>query len=395
MTQTYDSAAAMVAALRPEEPVYCLRPHVLRETARRYVEAFPGHVLYAVKCNDDRRVLRALYDGGVRHFDTASIAEVKGINDQFPQPACHFMHPVKSRGAIAEAYFDYGVRSFALDHEDELAKILDVTGGAEDLTLVVRIEAPRNQAVCDLSGKFGATLEDAAELLRSARKKARRIGMTFHVGSQCLAPLAYRRAIELAGRARELASVDLDLLDVGGGFPVPYVGVEPPPFEDYVAAIREGIKAIGLPETTDLLCEPGRALVAAGCSMVVQVELRRDNALYLNDGMYGSLSDMRFDGIDFPMRVIRPDAEVSSRLNGFNLFGPTCDSTDSMPGPYWLPEDIREGDWIEIGQMGAYTNVLRSRFNGFHARTFTFVRDPAFLPTRDMLPNKLPRRVAA
>jgi ornithine decarboxylase len=219
--------------------------------------------------------------------------------------------------------------------------------------------------------------------------------VTFHVGSQCLSPQAYVRAIELAGRARELAGVDIDILDVGGGFPVSYIGIEPPPFTDFVAAIREGVRTIGLPERTELLCEPGRGLVAAGCSVVVRVELRRDDALYLNDGMYGSLSDMRFDGIDFPMRAIRPEGAIGRQLTGFRLFGPTCDSTDSMPGPYWLPEDIREGDWIEIGQMGAYTNVLRSRFNGFHARTFTFVRDEAFLPTRDMMPNKTPRRVAA
>ncbi|MEO3435219.1 type III PLP-dependent enzyme [Inquilinus sp. CAU 1745] len=395
MTQTFDSPADMVAALRPEEPVYCLRPHELRATAERYVSAFPGTVMYAVKCNDDRRVLRALHEGGVRHFDTASIAEVKAINDQFSDPHCHFMHPIKSRRAIAEAYYDYGVRTFALDHEDELAKLVEVTEGGDDLTLVVRLEAPRNQAVCDLSGKFGTTVEDAADLLKAARKPGRRLGLTFHVGSQCLAPSAYLRAMELAGRARDLAGIDLDVLDVGGGFPVPYVGTEPPPFESFVAAIEEGKALIGLSARTAFFCEPGRALVAGGCSMVVKVELRRGESLYLNDGMYGSLSDMKFDGIDFPMRVIRPDGPVSDRLTGFHLFGPTCDSTDSMPGPYWLPEDIREGDWIEIGQMGAYTNVLRSRFNGFHARSFTFVKDPAFLPTREMLPNKPRRRVAA
>jgi len=389
LTQTFDTAAAMVAALQPDEPVYCLRPHVLHDTARRYVNAFPGKVLYAVKCNDDPRILRALYEGGIRHFDTASMAEVRTVSDLFGEPACHFMHPVKGRRTIEEAYFRYGIRSFALDHEDELAKLVDVTKGAADLTLVVRIEAPRNQAVCDLSGKFGATVEAAADLLRAARKPGRRLGLTFHVGSQCLSPAAYARAIELVGQVRDLAGLELDLLDVGGGFPVPYVGIDPPPFEDYVAAILDAVRAAGLPPSTELLCEPGRGLVAGGSSLVVKVELRRDSCLYLNDGMYGSLSDMKFDGIEFPMRVIRPGAEVSRRLAGFHLFGPTCDSTDSMPGPYWLPEDIREGDWIEIGQMGAYTNVLRTRFNGFDRYGTVFVRDGAFLPTPEMLPRKI------
>jgi ornithine decarboxylase len=394
MTKTFDSAADMVAVQRPESPVFCLRPHVLRERARAFVEAFPGEVLYAVKCNDDRRVLRALYDGGIRHFDTASLAEVAAINDQFGLMTCHFMHPVKSRNAVAEAYHRYNVRTFALDDLGELAKIEETTGNAGDLLLVVRIEVPRSQAVCDLSGKFGATLEEAAVILKAAAAPGRRLGLTFHVGSQCLAPKAYRRAVEVAGRAAALAGMPIDVLDVGGGFPAAYVGTEPPPLPAYIDAVKAGVRAAGL-GASRLFCEPGRALVAEGASLVVKVELRRRDRIYLNEGLYGALADMKFVGIDLPMRLVRPGGAPSARMAPFRLFGPTCDSYDSMPGPYWLPEDVGEGDWIEFGQMGAYSNTMRTGFNGFHADEFVYVRDAAFLPTADMLPKAAPRPKAA
>ncbi len=202
MVPAFASAAEMVAALRPEEPVYCLRPHIVAAAARRFVEAFPGDVLYAVKCNDHRHVLDALYQGGIRHFDTASLAEVAAIHDRFADQTSHYMHPVKSRRSIEQAYYRYGIRSFALDCRDELDKLVATTQGGHDLTLVVRLETSGNQAVCDLSGKFGATVDEAAGLLRAIAAPGRRLGLTFHVGSQCEAPSAYRHAIERAGRAR-------------------------------------------------------------------------------------------------------------------------------------------------------------------------------------------------
>ena len=398
----FDTAAAMVAADRPEDPVYCLRPHVLHESARRFTTLFPGTVLYAVKCNDDPRVLRALHDGGVRHFDVASVPEIALVRALLPEAQCAYMHPVKSRRAIAEAYHRHGVRCFALDHEDELAKIIDATGGAHDLTLMVRLDVPRNQALYDLSGKFGAAPAEAAALLRAARAPGRRLGLTFHVGSQCLRPAAFRRAIDLAGQTVDAAGIALDVLDVGGGFPVPYVACEPPPLEDYIAAIRDGVDALGLPPGCALWCEPGRALVAEACSVVVRVELRKGEALYINDGIYGSLSDLEIDGIDFPMRAIRPDTGSDAgaregpagRLAGFRLFGPTCDSFDRMSGPHWLPEDIREGDWIEIGQAGAYAAVLRTRFNGFHPERVVTVADGALRPVPWLAPARTDRQAA-
>lgn len=374
MSQLYSCTAEVVDVLQPIDPIHCVRTDVLRATARRFVQAFPGDVLYAVKCNDHPVVLQALHEGGIRHFDTASITEIRNVRGQLPAAECHYMHPIKSPDAIAEAYYKHGVRSFVLDHEDELAKILRVTRNARDLTLVVRLEMPRGQALMDLSGKFGAPVGEAARLLRQCAPVARRIGLTFHVGSQCVDVRAFGVAMDLVGETLKQARVEIDLLDVGGGFPGQYTGEEPA-FEAFCDEIRAGVARIGLPDSCRLQCEPGRALVWDGLSVICRVDLRRGSSVYLNDGTYGSLSELKYLGPCFPISVIRRSGEaVSGEWDDFQLFGPTCDSVDSMPGPHRMPADIRTGDWIEIGLMGAYSNALRTHFNGFHADRFVEIR---------------------
>ncbi|CAA9242839.1 MAG: Pyridoxal 5-phosphate (PLP)-dependent ornithine decarboxylase [uncultured Acetobacteraceae bacterium] len=376
----------LVAVERPEEPMHCLRPEAIAAAARAFVSGFPGETLYAVKCNPEPAVLRALWAGGVRRFDCASAAEVALVRSMFPEAGIHFMHPVKARSAIREAWGRHGVRDFVLDSADELAKILAETGAgaADDLGLVVRLALPKGEAVYDLSGKFGAAPAEAAALLRAARPHAARLGVSFHVGSQCLEPLAWRRALALAGAVIREAGVPLEIVDVGGGFPVAYPGVEPPALGSFFAEIEAGFEALDLPEGTALWAEPGRALVAAGGSVVVQVQLRRDGALYVNDGVYGALSDAGLPGFAFPVRLIRPGAPTpSSALRDFALFGPTCDSADRMRGPFPLPDDAREGDWIEIGQLGAYGACLRTGFNGFDRARIVEVRDRPMIETED------------
>jgi ornithine decarboxylase len=373
-----------VRAARPAEPMHCLRPAVITETAARFVQGFRGDVLYAVKCNPEPAVLRAIWEGGVRHFDCASAGEVSLVRRMFPLAEIHFMHPVKSRPAIREAYWRDDVRDFVFDSASELAKILDETGnenrGATDLGLVVRLALPAGGAMYDLSGKFGASVEEAAALLRAARPLARRLGLSFHVGSQCMDPLAYRRALGLASEAIRRAGVAIDIIDVGGGFPVSYPDIEPPPLGAYFAEIDAAFEELGLP-TARLWAEPGRALVAAGASVVVQVQLRRGDTLYVNDGVYGSLSDAGAPAFRFPARLIRAAPSAVEELRPFAFFGPTCDSADYMKGPFWLPADVEEGDWIEIGQLGAYGACLRTAFNGFDHVQLVEVRDAPMLHT--------------
>ena len=392
MADTFTSAAALIAHVTPSNPVVGLRPHLIQARARRILAAFPGSVLYAVKCNDAPEVLRALWAGGVREFDTASIGEVRAVRALLPQASCHFMHPVKSVGAIAEAYHDHGVRRFVFDHPDELAKIVAATGCAEDLELFVRLAVPGEGALLALTGKFGVGVEDAGALVRAARGYAKVVGLTFHVGSQCVDPAAYGRAIALVAEVvRQVGPVDD--LDVGGGFPARYLGDEPA-FELFVATIREAVARHGL--ACRLQCEPGRALVADGASALARVELRRDDSLYLNDGVYGNLAELKWIGPHFPMRLVRPPRSSDGGRTGFDLYGPTCDSIDSMPGPHWLPADTDEGDWVEVGMMGAYSNALKTGFNGFSSEKLAILSDGGwYLGGRGRSGTDEPRRIAA
>lgn len=371
MAETFGSAAALLSLRSPENPVICVRPHLIEARARRVTAAFPGDVLYAVKCNDTPIVLEALWRGGVRHFDTASIGEVRLVRRLLPQARCHFMHPVKSAEAIAEAYHRHGVRRFVFDHEDELAKIVAATDRAKDLELFLRLAVPGQGALLALTGKFGVEREEAVRLLRRARGMAAEIGLTFHVGSQCVDPEAFERAIAIAADVAHAVG-GVDHLDVGGGFPAIYKGDEPE-FEAFVTTIVGAVVAHGL--DCRLQCEPGRLLVADGASVLTRVELRRGRSLYVNDGVYGNLAELKWIGPQFPIRLVRPSGIVFGEPDAFDLYGPTCDSIDSMPGPHWIVREVGEGDWLEVGMMGAYSNALKTAFNGFSSEGIAIIRD--------------------
>jgi len=372
---------AAVAELRPEEPMHCLRPQAIVAAARSFVEAFAGRTLYAVKCNPDPRVLSALWRGGVRAFDCASPAEIAVVRQVLPEASIHYMHPVKARSAIRSA-IENGVRDFAFDSIEELEKILAESGSPDDLGLILRIALPKGNAALDLSGKFGASPLEAPALLARARLHARRLGLSFHVGSQCADPATWRESMALAGDIAAASGTKLDVLDVGGGFPSAYPGDDLPALAAFMAEIDGAfetlVERLGTLAPTELWAEPGRALVAQGVSVVVQVQARREGSLYVNDGVYGSLSDAGALGWRYPVRLVRPsDADARS----FTLFGPTCDSLDRMDGGFLLPDDVAEGDWIEIGQLGAYGASLRTAFNGFDRGHLVEVSDPPLLTT--------------
>ena len=373
---SFPDVAAVARSLEPSYPVYCLRPGVIEANARRFTSLFPGRVLYAVKCNPAPLVLKALHLGGIRHFDTASLPEIAQVAELYPDSSSYFMHPVKTRAAIEMAYKAYGIRHFVVDHENELAKVLDETAGGQGVTIVVRLDTPpADDTLYHLSAKFGASKEATIELLQTASNHGCATGLAFHVGSQCRAPEAYRKALAIVGETIEATGVDIDVLDVGGGFPADYLGQEVPPLEDYMDAIRAGLKDIALCPTVEIFAEPGRALVAGGCSLLTQVQLRKGGQLYINDGIYGSLSEMVAAGIRLPARLIRLDSVAANEAHAFTLNGPTCDSLDVLPGTFDLPADAREGDWIEIDQVGAYASANATRFNGFFPETYVEVHD--------------------
>lgn len=377
----FETAEAMVAALEPGYPVYCLRPRELQHQARRFLDAFPGRVLYAVKCNPHPGVLRALYDAGIRHFDTASLSEIALIREMFSDADCYFMHPVKSRSAILSANEVYRVDHYVLDHRKELEKLTDVLGYGDSRVVLVRVATPQYDAAFRLSEKFGARPDEAADLLRQVKKHGYQPGVAFHVGSQVKDPAAFTDALRVVGEVLASADVQIQYLDVGGGFPAEYVDEQPAALDDFIAVIEQGMRDIRLRKDCVVMCEPGRALVASGMTLVVQVHLRKDNVLYINDGIYHSLSETVTGHIKLPMRAIRPNRNFNEERMAFRLFGPTCDSTDVLPYPAYLPVDTEEGDWIEIGQVGAYSNAMATRFNGFFPETFVTVDDDPLTPS--------------
>ncbi len=268
--------------------------------------SFPGRVLYAVKCNPHPEVLKALYNAGIRHFDTASLPEIAQVRESFGDAACYFMHPVKGRAVINTSARVYEIDTFVIDHMDELEKILKETGGAEGLTIYVRIKTPPAEGTLyHLAAKFGAEVAEAAAMLKEAQSRGCQTGIAFHVGSQCLSPEAYTTALKIVGEVLDQAKVQIAGLDVGGGFPAAYLGTNMPPLEDFVSAIEAGVKQLGLRRDCVLMCEPGRALVAHAISVVTQVQLRKGDQLYINDGIYGSLSETVDAGLKLPARLVR------------------------------------------------------------------------------------------
>ena len=371
-TRHFPDVESMLAALKPGYPVYCLRPAVLRARARWFVDAFPGSVLYAVKCNPHPQVLKHLYAGGVRHYDTASLPEIAQVGELFSDATLYFMHPVKGRAAIRSADRVYGVRHYVVDHADELEKVLAETTH-DGLVIFVRLATPPAGAIFDLSAKFGARAAEAVTLLRRIRDGGHQAGLSFHVGSQCVLPEAYRTALDLVATVLDAADTKLHYLDVGGGFPAAYLGVEPPAIEAFLEEIKAGLVQLDLPPDCVVMCEPGRAMVADGCSLVVQIQLRKDDRLYINDGIYGSLNEAVTARIHPPARLVRLGGTPAAATIDFTINGPTCDSADVLPFAMRLPEDACEGDWIEIGRMGAYSNATATHFNGFHPETYVEV----------------------
>ena len=363
-----------IAKHGPVQPVTLIRPHAASRAARFFVEKFPGRSMYAVKANPSPDLLKVLWESGITHYDVASIAEVRLVARTNPGATLCFMHPVKAEEAIEEAYFTHGVRVFSLDSIEELEKIVRATRGAQDLTLCVRLRVSSEHSKLSLASKFGAAPGETKALLFAARQAADALGICFHVGSQAMTPEAYAQAMERVRAAIVDAAVTVDVIDVGGGFPSAYPGMEPPPLERYFETIHRAFESLPVSYSSELWCEPGRALCAEYSSLIVRVERRRGDELYINDGAYGALFDAAHIGWRFPVELLRePDSRA--KLMEFSFYGPTCDDMDHMAGPFMLPADVQAGDYIEIGMLGAYGSAMRTAFNGFGSDETVIVSD--------------------
>jgi len=363
----FNSVEDAIQACDGDDAIYVLYPKKIETAAQTFLTGFPGKSIFAVKANPHPAVLKTLWATGMRGFDVASIREIDLVQKACPDAELFLMHPVKSRRTIRHAYAT-GIRHFAFDCAAELGKILIETSDADDLHLHLRLALPvGGSASMPLDGKYGADYDDAVALLRAARPVAAKLGVCFHVGSQCMDPADYIRALSYVHGLLEAADVAIESLDCGGGFPVAYPGLEPAPMQDYFDRIRKGLKIFGF-TNLEIIGEPGRALCGEGGSTLTRVELRKGRDLYLNEGSYGSLFDAAQCAWKYPVKLHRSGA-ASAETEDFRFFGPTCDSMDAMAGPFQLPADTGEGDWIEICHLGAYGQALATNFNGFQSDT--------------------------
>jgi len=373
--QKFKTVDEIVSQLKPVGPVYCIRKKSIQIASKIFQKKFPGKILYAVKTNPHSEVLKTILQSGIEDFDIASIKEIEDIRKISPKAKCSYMHTVKSRENINEAYFKFGVKTFSLDTKDELIKIIESTNYAKDLELFVRVSVSNEHAEIDLSQKFGALPSEALGLLRLAKAHATKVGLSFHVGSQCMHPISYAKGIRDLGNIIKKTKIIPDIINVGGGFPSIYPDLQPQPLENYISEIKKSFDNLKLENKPELLCEPGRALVAESGSSIVKVVLRKKQKLYINDGTYGSLFDAGVLNFVLPTRMVPNGRMTSKKLTAYSLYGPTCDSIDYMKGPFVLPNNLKEGDYLEIGQLGAYSLTFRTKFNGFYSDQIFEVQD--------------------
>ncbi len=373
--QKFSNVSDLVNILKPVNPVYCIRPKCIEISTNFFKKNFPGKVLYAVKTNPNETILKLIIKNGIEDFDVASINEIKLIKKLNPKAKLYFMHTVKAREDIADAYFNYGVRDFALDNKEELLKILESTNNAKDLNLFVRIAISNEYAEIDLSRKFGALSGEALGLVRLCKQHGKKIGISFHVGSQCMHKISFSKGIKEIGNIIKKTKIIPDTINVGGGFPSIYPDLKPEPLENYIEEIKKSLNNLKLPKLPEIICEPGRALVAESGSTIVKINLRKKQKLYINDGTYGSLFDAGVPNFILPAKMISNGRIQSKKLTAYNFFGPTCDSLDYMKGPFLLPNNIKEGDFIELGQLGAYGLTFRTKFNGFFSDRIVELND--------------------
>ena len=388
--QKFKSVEELVKQLRPDKPVYCIRKNSILSASKFFQKKFPGKILYAVKTNPHSEVIKTLIKSGINQFDVASIEEIKVIKKFNESSKCSYMHTVKSKESISEAYFKYGVRTFALDTKDELIKIIESTSNAKDLKLFVRVAVSNEHAEIDLSKKFGALNLEATGLLRLVKQYANKIGLSFHVGSQCMHPISYTKGITEIGDIIKKAKIVPNYINVGGGFPTIYPDLIPQSLDSYLIEIKKSLENLKLDNMPEIICEPGRALVAESGSTIVRVNLRKKQKLYINEGTYGTLFDAGTPNIVFPSKMIKDCSKkiISKKLTAFDFYGPTCDSMDYMKGPFLLPNNIKENDYIELGQLGAYGLTFRTQFNGFYSDQIYEVEDSPIMTLYDKDINK-------
>ena len=379
----YRDAAEITGKLKPTDPLYLFSPDVLKQRAQRFLNQFPGTVSYAVKANPEVRILQTLAESGLQSYDVASLDEVRRVCETCPGATIHFNNPIKAEEAVAESYLRYGVRSFALDEMSELEKIHRCTGGDPAVVYTVRFKLDHAGAAYDFGSKFGADQAAAIELLRAVEKKGARAAITFHPGSQCTDPMMYDRYLQAAARIIQMAGVDVAFVNVGGGFPEHYAGTTLPRLEAYFDVIASARDKY-FQKSVELICEPGRGMVASCVSLLARIIHVRNcgKSLFVNDGVYGGMQEQSLVDIALPVKAWREGEVLIAEASDYHVFGPTCDPVDRLSSATALPRGLKPGDYIEFGLLGAYGSATTTNFNGFSSSTYVNVMDATDFQSR-------------
>ncbi|SFZ81144.1 ornithine decarboxylase [Devosia enhydra] len=367
----YPSTSALIAAEAPDFPSFLFSERELVKAKKVFKKGFDGLLTYAVKCNPSPHIIEVLHREGLKAFDVASNTEMALIQKYAPGAVMHYNNPIKSRREIERAYEEFGVRSFTIDHPAQLDQLAAVVAPSRDVEVTTRFKAGKALKSYDFGTKFGVLEQGAVEITQMVSQMGYAPSLCFHVGSQCEDAYAYERHIAAAARIASESNIELKRLNIGGGFPAPYPTSSAPPMDYYFDTIRTAVEDNFGKSAPELIAEPGRAMVTSSTSLLLRVKHQRGGlSVYVNDGAYGALMEVKFMDFTPPVRVWR-GARVhdnDGQFEGFTIFGPTCDSYDVLPQTFMLPSDIDEDDWIEFGLMGAYTQASLTPFNGFDRR---------------------------
>ena len=383
----YESARKAALALAPDYPLHLLRRHVIHYRTQKFMEGFPGEAAYAVRANFEPAVIDTLHAAGIDWYACDSIGEMEVVFQQAPSAKFIFAHPIKTEKAIETAYKRYGVRAFVIDHPHELKKVLAHT--ETDATILVRLAGSAGAMVSE-GYRYGCDIDQAAFLVKAVVEAGYKVGLCFSPGSQVLNPLLYDEGFLALREVMYRTRFMLNMVYIGGGFPSIYEGVSPPEVENYFKVIRNGLSRLHLPRTCKVIASSGRYLVNEAVSVLVRVEQRKGQMLYLNDGTLGSLSPINMKWWRPPIRLIRTAKDLPQpayTLDRFAFSGPIAYGSDTMNGPFYLPEDARVGDYIEMGKIGAYAG---SMVTGFQCQPLPEMVTVGDMPLEASRPEEMP-----
>ncbi len=374
----YPNTSALIAHEEPDYPSFLFSSKELTRSVKVFKKGFDGLLTYAVKCNPSPHILQQLHKQGIKAYDVASNTEMALIRDNCPGAVMHYNNPIKSKREIQRAYEEFGIRSFTIDHPQQLDQLAAIVTPSADVEVTTRFKAGKALKSYDFGIKFGVMEQSAGEIVSLVKEMGFTPSLCFHVGSQCEDAYAYERHIAAAARIAQESNIELKRLNIGGGYPAPYPTSTAPPMDHYFETIATAVKDNFGNTPPELICEPGRALVTSSTSLLLRVKHQRGGqSVYLNDGAYGSLMEVKFMHFTPPVRVWRGPRhhDNNGEFSDFTIWGPTCDSYDVLPQIFTLPSDIDEDDWVEFGLMGAYTQASLTPFNGFDRRDQYWVEE--------------------